>query len=64
MQTQLLGSLQHFLMLQWVVHTVTTEPYIFKLDNIHIFFQEFAILTLFTFCTVFMNIKDVRYSPT
>jgi hypothetical protein len=52
MQTQPLGGLEHFLMLQWVVHAVTTRPYIFKLNDIHIFFQEFAIQTLFTFCTV------------
>lgn len=66
MQTQPLGSLQHLLVLRWVVRTVTTGPYIFKLDNIHIFFQEFAILTLFPIYTVFINIKyvHVRYSPT
>lgn len=64
MQTQPLSSLQHFLMLQWVVHTVTIGLYIFKVDNIYIFFQEFAILTLFPIYTVFVNIKDVRYSPT
>jgi hypothetical protein len=62
MQTQPLGSLQHFLMLQWVVHTVTTRPYIFKVDSSSK--VEFAILTLFPIYTVFINIKDVRYSPT
>ena len=34
-----------------------------KVDNILIFFQEFAILTLFAIYTVFIN-NDVRYSPT
>jgi len=64
MQTQPLGSLRHFLMLHRLVRTVTTRPYIFKVDSIHIFFQDFAILTLFPICTVFMDIMDVRYSPT
>jgi hypothetical protein len=60
MQTQALGSLQHFLMLQWVVHKVTTGPYIFNVANIHIFFSRVCYSDTFSYLYCFYKYKGCK----
>jgi hypothetical protein len=61
-QTQPVGSMQHFLMLQPVVHIVTTGPYMFNIDNYICCLKSLLFWhLLFPIYTIFINIKDVRY---